>query len=1162
MFLKDDIYTSIGPSKLYHCWTDKVTKYDSSSFYNWEQDNLPIYDLDERTEFLWGKAGYPTSSIPGVALVVSADAPDSVIACNKNIFRTLSGAIEALPNVINFPIVIEVASFGKLGDLNLEGFKFGGAGSLEIINRNFSHSEAQVSSLTNLNGLFPPYTPIYNDTDGTNIYKYVSGTSLQATSLYDTSSFKVGPLVGFREASCLSISAPVFSSTYDARLSGIASFSSKLNGYAQYVKTESNYSRGNLIIDDYDTINPYSKGYDSVLTWKSFDLSPQAIIDHEINTKDASTINDFNGQRVYLYNNSLLVGKAHNAFNGVFYGNKLNKILIKNCNGKVFIRNFFVDGESFSRTNNLNGVEVNNSADVVLENIVAVRFRKAGFKFNNSKVILSRSVIAERNYNFNSSNSRITDDFSSLKNYASYNQLSSALNLDDAAGLVADNSVVTVSCPDKFLEPLYASSLGSQNRMIIPLSFMINFSKNANGVVLNNSTLQGGKSQDLNETVYTDFETTFDIAHNVQAGLICNNSKVSLNGVIRFIENLNGCELNNSIFEVEKLKCIANQNFGIKANRSNILYNKNFTKFFIGAFLADVYTSPMFFNSNGQSLNLNNSTFEPYITSAIENNYASIVFDTPIRSAFQNTSILEQVKISNNSKVTLISPQVSRAASISMTNDYANRGKKGSEIYVSENSKLKIIGTKNYCSKFVGPNVYNLSQGLAAVCADKNSSVEINGPTVMMKFGIDLLADNNSKITIGPLRSSDDSTLDVSTLDLREVGNHTAVELHSVRACIVVNNNSILEMKNLGSVNKNWTRSGNSTELASVDYIPFQDYELYTSGGSIQFYPNPIALPSQKLYSTIIGEEDPTDPATASFNTSLANTRGQYYLKDLTTNSLDFSSVTLGGVCVKAVNNSIVDVKDVNFPAGFWNPSAPYYDGTVAFNSGGACYKTFIWNICDTSQLKASLLSVSGLYPSAAAYVGPYGYWTSGGSTIAAYGLPSSTPDTSSLSVLDYYGANPSSTAYSVSSAQNYGPFRIYFSVNPFVNTLVNVSGQGYGINSQIYSQGYQPSSNLVCSGSVSSLYMQSLQRNSSNNIVPSGYYYGKDMVNGPYTYRAILDESAANTFANAKHCAVGKSNNAKVVSIYYPYDDVGTGDSAALKGIGSLNLFDMETDN
>ena len=82
MFIPADIYTTSGSLKLYHCWTDKVTKFDSSSFYNWEQDNLPVYDLDERTFYLWEQLGYPTSSIPGVAIVVSADAPDSTVACN------------------------------------------------------------------------------------------------------------------------------------------------------------------------------------------------------------------------------------------------------------------------------------------------------------------------------------------------------------------------------------------------------------------------------------------------------------------------------------------------------------------------------------------------------------------------------------------------------------------------------------------------------------------------------------------------------------------------------------------------------------------------------------------------------------------------------------------------------------------------------------------------------------------------------------------------------------------------------------------------------------------------------------------------------------------------------------------------------------------------
>ena len=123
MFLPGDIYTASGSLKLYHCWTDKVTKYDSSSFYNWEQDNLPIYDLEERTFYLWEQLGYPTSAIPGVALVVSADAPDAAIGCNKNIFRTVSAAVEALPQIINFPIIIEIANFGELGDLILNNHK-------------------------------------------------------------------------------------------------------------------------------------------------------------------------------------------------------------------------------------------------------------------------------------------------------------------------------------------------------------------------------------------------------------------------------------------------------------------------------------------------------------------------------------------------------------------------------------------------------------------------------------------------------------------------------------------------------------------------------------------------------------------------------------------------------------------------------------------------------------------------------------------------------------------------------------------------------------------------------------------------------------------------------------------------------------------------------
>ena len=498
--------------------------------------------------------------------------------------------------------------------------------------------------------------------------------------------------------------------------------------------------------------------------------------------------------------------------------------------------------------------------------------------------------------------------------------------------------------------------------------------------------------------------------------------------------------------------------------------------------------------------------------------------------------------------------------------------KKGSEIYVSNNSRVNIIGTKWYANVIIGPETYSLSKNMAGVCADKNSVIEFNGPTLIAQFGIDAMADNNSTLMFCTKTLGDDGVFDLSTVNLYDPLNHTTVELHATKACLVANNNSQLKLKHLGSYRTSWgTRSGLTSlvDSSGIDTLyPFESHETFTSGGSLQFYPNPMAIPSEDGYvpapgTTIYGASSVVGLTKLNFLSSTLPSKGaKYMLKDYgAASQLSFSSVTAGGVCVKATNNSIVEVFNVNFPCGFWNPSAAYYDGTSAIDSGGACYKTFIWNIADSSQLKASLLSVSGLYPSGAGYVGPYGFWASGASA-AAYGLPSSTPDTSSLSVLDYFGANPSSTAFSINSARNYGPFRLYFSVNQLANTLVNTSGQGYGIIPQVYSQGYQPSGYLVASGITdpSSLYMQAWQRNATTNIISaSGYYYGKDMVTNPYFQRVILDESAANTFANAKHCAVGKSNNARLVSIYYPYTDIDAGDSASLRGVGSLSVFDIE---
>lgn len=137
-----------------------------------------------------------------------------------------------------------------------------------------------------------------------------------------------------------------------------------------------------------------------------------------------------------------------------------------------------------------------------------------------------------------------------------------------------------------------------------------------------------------------------------------------------------------------------------------------------------------------------------------------------------------------------------------------------------------------------------------------------------------------------------------------------------------------------------------------------------------------------------------------------------------------------------------------------------------------------------------------------------------GAAGVVTSGVPSSTPDTSTISILDYFGKSASSDNLygKFGTPQNFGPFRLYFSVNPAVNALNSSAGDNYGAIRQIYSQGYQYSGNMIASGNVSSLYPMLLKFNNSNltKISPSGYYYSNEIMDNPNTIAAYLDESAS----------------------------------------------------
>lgn len=1138
MFLPGDIYTSSGSLKLYHCWTDKVTKFDSSSFYNWEQDNMPVYDLDERTFYLWEQLGYPTSAIGGVALVVSADASNEDVACNKNIFRSVSAAIEALPQTINFPIIIEIANFGDLGELRLNNYKFGPRGSLEIINRNFALQELSFSNSINpyagqvSAGLYP----------GTNTYKIVSGTQVTlgaALPIYENTA----PIKAFNQASCLSISSTVFSSTFDARLSGSVS-ESNLNAYLSFLKSSTNSNKPTLVVASKNTRNCYI-GNDYTLGFMPYAFNADS--EDDISSKDASTTDWIGSTNAWNTNDTSL--NVYNAINGLYYGNRLYKVVINNCDGPIYIRNIFLDGFGSSRQDNHYGIEVNNSPNVFIENSVVCRYRKAGYYINNSTVNFLRSCVANRNYDFDSDNVRISGR--TLDKLAGiYNKDGSGYyTVDSAAGLLANNSVINFSSTTEWELAQYQAILGVA-LSATPIAYrMIEFNENSNGVILNNSVLAGGEyyaQAPYNSGLIKEYsQSIFDFNYNTNYGLVANNSKIDLNGKIRLLENLKGASINQSQFMLDEIYCKHNQYAALELNNSNLIYNKNLIKQHDAGGLIATTEPPYYFSKNGVNLKINASKVNPVYTSSMEERYGKFYFENPIGYEV-GTHLFPSIIVENNSEATLLSTEIVR------TDTYSNDdfSKAGSEIECKDNSRVTLRGTRYFINKIIGPDTRAKNRRLAALAAINNSTIEINGPTVVAQFGINLLADKNSTININPAKKISDQTLDYTTINLSEPKNHTMVELHSTRSCIVVDNQSTLNMEDLGSYSTNWDMT--NIDPLIPDYIVNEP--VYVSAGSMQFYPNPIfeATTNQAWDVNTIG----------TVFTKYNHAYG--FLQDLNTaDPFEFSSVTWGGVCVRALNNSVVNVNNVNFPCGWWNCSAPYYDGSLALESGGACYKTFIWNIADNSILKASYLSVSSLYPSTAGYNGPGGYWQ--GSTGQAFsGVPITTPDTSSTSILDIYGANPSGHPFTTLTTKNYGPFRLYFSVDPVVNSFsyANAVNTGFGTIPQIYSQGYQPSTSLICSGDASSLYTVALQTNSNNQIQPSGFYYGKDMLDSNGSIRVFLDESAANTFANAKHCSAGKSNNAKLVSIYYPYIGSNNGDSAALKGVASVNLFDLEKDN
>ena len=1173
-FNKEDLYLTSGTGQLINSWTDPVYKFDSSSFYNWEQDNLPIYDLEDRDDFLHEMAGFPASATaPSIMLTVSDCGID-----NKKIFGSVSSALEALPNTIRQPVIIEVCVSGQLGDLRLENKEVvASAGGIEIINRGFAKIMCG-------SGASPSATVTQTDngpSDGSAIYTLTSVD----TSNTMTDTFSVG------------LSGEPVGSKHATTYTFWNSFG---RAFAMVPEVAQSGNRGISVTSKFsDTAGSY---LDSTANTFVFTTYADNTVTDDIVIRNLNNSSDIIERTAFSIDDTRAVG--------FIYNNCFSNVTIKNCSGKVFIRGFCVDGADQAdiittgsqRTSR--GFDIVNS-DVVIENCTATRCKESGIHIDNSDVVLNRGFLAYHNY-------ELVDDSGHLD----------SRNADrKTPGMRAVNSNVTLSAA---LEEKYG----------LPVDSPFQFTRNVVGIDLTNSILKtpdGYKhSKDTAGNTYVDAEVDgsqtiyLQTSLNTAQGLLAKGSTIHIGSAFSSYQNNIGVELDNSKTSVAIFSIDHNQQQGLKARNSSFNYNVNAEQLTpaVGSYQSD-------FTLNGQHVNLTNSQFIPTEVSGMYDAYNRLAFNQVfgIDGDFETEgSVNPSVILDSNSYMNAVnSGSILRGSRVDQPRSSGStyvRPTYGAAFAVKGGSVLDLNGTGLYATNILGPKDLFAQQVCAGICADGGSTINVAGPTSITQYGVDALARNNSTINFQPHMKN--GVMDVSGYGLDNPGltgdnnNHTKVQLHSTRACIVADGNSVINMRDLGDYTTTWgdkylTATGGNPDYPTSDHaVQGLRYKksLCTSAGFMQFYANPFVtsgifnISPQAVYPTVNKGIDLATDVWSDFEL------------DTTLTPTTFSGASMGGMCVRATKNSTVNVLNTKFPCGWLNTSGAYYD-----LSSTNCELLRIWNIADNSELNAAFLMVSSYHPQdmSANYYGPSAMWTATTDT-GLSGAPSSTPDTSTASVLDTFGLGVDTGGelgfYGQTEHQNNGPFRIYVSpaaISKYLGLPMDENGNPYnppeppaafvsmgydftdqatlrtGVPYQMFAQGYNASGDCSAINNQGdtynnpssiypelgfSAYIESLPEDQRVENVASSFYYTKDMLPNDSEHRIWLDESAANTFANAKNGLLSTSNRKKIFSVYrsWFFDDelgygesyyggrngLGAGPTDMARGIGSINLFDL----
>ena len=1169
-FTETDFYSASAGSEIFNYFNPFVTKFDSQSFYNFEQDNQPLYDLEERTLGLWEKStGYATSSLVGMPLVVSATTDVN----NRNIFSTLQGAIDALPNVIRTPVMIEVAVSGVLGGLDLNNVRVEEGGVLEIINRGFAKIySGRGNGVIALGGSDGPASAVGG-----------GGVAALRDRSYMNSISSVDLSATIRDTSALSISANC-SSLFDSQFN---------RTFAQEINFTTKRSRNSRLFYGFQDVGSNIQKFASTAAschYTPFNYENQglgqtgSVRDGSVSALDVSAIRGDDGGEMFRTKPVTIVASEYERqMTGLTYANAVSSINIQNCNGPIYIRGFCVDGVSGGGTvyNNSTfrndiGIKVENS-NPIIENCSVTRNSTTGAKFVNSNVVLARGFVANRNYQVGTDAGLASRD--SRK----------------TTGLHLVNSEVTLE-----INSTYAS--GSD--------YMFNIQNHDHGAVLENSKLIGGQSRP-----YTTMnDTTVAFAYN-DIGIKAKNSSIALSGNLDVYNNRTGIDLVDSELSTDRMTIENHTVNGLLADNSVIKYNNSLVPRYYAVDGDGKRMTQSLFHKNGIHLNLKNGSRFSYYTDVsninIPTKFGELRFDD---AHGVEVGSLPPVLV-DQSRADMIHTRIN----VSAVNKSAP-GIAGGAIKATNGSLVNLVGTQNGATIALGPNTIGQSVRVAGISAENGSKVSFRGPTLVGQFGTCILADNNSVVEFVP-HKREDQTVDASGFTLTNKLNHTSVELHNTGgACIAATNNSEIIMEDLGSPNT-------LSALNNVDYDN-DDIAQYVSGGSMQFYPNAALANYAGNHDNLsISDGSKSDDVftNAVYTLPVASVGAGYLGTAITYNyklanpfvgtasATIGESISTGGMCVEAKGNSVVKVVSVHFPMGHDLADGTFYDPS---GSAGRCNQLLMWNIGDTSKLYASHTALSGTVASATTYHGPRSTFFSGITNEAGQGVfthedasavgfaaGSATPDTSTVSICDLFGLGVNVSSHYISynqsginkaitgstngfgqlTYQNKGPFRLMFSVNPAVKYLSYLSGMDGALHlwaeddtrpMQHMAQGYSLSGAVGVPASllsVSDIHTNLIQTHAhlDQKAEVSGFYYPSAMMDSNRGTNVYLDETAANIFANAKNCAhkpIAGRANPNVVIYKSITTEGGEGSPGAFvsntlhvgKGLRSINIFDI----